>query len=183
VRTREELEQRVAQLERELAATRGSRYVRSVRARAGWQLGGLPFYDIAIGPDFSRGENRGHAKGVIAIGDIATGAIAVGGLARGVIAVGGAAVGLLTFGGLSVGALAAFGGLAVGGVAFGGAAMGAVAMGGGVAGYYACGGGAAGEYVVAPYRIDPEGQRFFAEYFPAATTCGINAGARSRRRY
>lgn len=182
MRSREELEQRVAQLERELAATRAARYTRSVRARARWQLAGLPFYDIALGPDPSRGELRGHAKGFIAIGDMATGVIAAGGLARGVIAVGGAAVGLVTFGGLSVGALLAFGGLAIGGVAFGGAAMGGVAMGGGAAGYYACGGGAVGEHVVAPSRIDREAQEFFSENLPAATSCGIYGRGGTRRR-
>ena len=180
MRTREELEQRVTQLERELAAARGVRSSRAVRVRARWQLAGLPFYDIAFGPDPSRGEPRGHARGFIALGDIATGVVAAGGLARGLIAAGGCAVGLLTFGGLSVGALA-FGGLAIGGVAFGGGAIGGVAMGGGAAGYYACGGGAVGEHVVAPNRIDPEAQRFFSEYFPAAGTC--SARGRYRTRY
>lgn len=180
MRTREELEQRVTQLERELAATRSVRGGRSVRARARWQLAGLPFYDIAFGPDPSRGEMRGHARGFIALGDIATGVIAAGGLARGLLAVGGCAVGLVTFGGLSVGALLATGGLAIGGVAFGGGAIGGVAIGGGAAGYYACGGGAVGQYVVAPYRQDPEAQRFFAENVPAAGTCATNARRRLR---
>jgi len=180
VRTREELEQRVAQLERELAAVRGGRAYRAVRARARWQLAGLPFYDIAFGPDPSRGEIRGHARGFIALGDIATGVIAAGGLARGILAVGGCAVGFITFGGLSVGALLAVGGLAIGGAAFGGGAIGGVAMGGGAAGYYACGGGAVGQYVVAPYRQDPEAQRFFADNVPAAGSCATNARRRLR---
>ena len=180
MRTREELEQRVADLERQLASAGGGRGVRCIRARARWQLAGLPFYDIAFGPDASRGEARGHARGFIALGDIATGVIAAGGLARGILAAGGCAVGLVTFGGLSVGALLAFGGLAIGGVAFGGGAIGGVAMGGGAAGYYACGGGAVGEHVVAPYRIDPEAQRFFAEYLPAAGSCGTQMRYRGR---
>lgn len=179
MRTREELEQRVAQLERELAATRSGRAMRSVRARARWQLAGLPFYDIAFGPDASRGEVRGHARGFIALGDIATGVIAAGGLARGILAAGGCAVGLLTFGGLSVGAVA-FGGLAIGGIALGGGAIGGVAMGGGAAGYYACGGGAVGEHVVRPMQADPEAQRFFAEYLPAASACSGHMGGRAR---
>ena len=178
MRTREELEQRVAQLERELAATRSVRGVRSVRARARWQLAGLPFYDIAFGPDASRGEMRGHARGFIALGDIATGVIAAGGLARGLLAAGGCAVGLITFGGLSVGALA-FGGLAIGGVAFGGGALGGVAMGGGAVGYYACGGGAVGEHVVAPTRVEPQAQAFFAEYLPAAGVCAMSPRRRT----
>ena len=182
MRSREELERRVGELERELAATREAKYTRSARARARWQLAGLPFYDIAFGPDPARGELRGHAKGFIALGDIATGVIAAGGLARGVIAVGGCAVGLITFGGLSVGALFAFGGLAIGGVSFGGASMGGVAMGGAAAGYYACGGGAVGEHVVAPNRIDREAQEFFTEYLPAAASCGIYGRGGTRRR-
>jgi hypothetical protein len=172
MRTREELEKRVADLERELAATRAGSYKRAVRARARWDLAGLPFYDIAMGPDPSRGERMGHARGFIAIGDMATGVIAAGGFARGLLAVGGCAVGVLSFGGLSIGALAAFGGLAIGGIAFGGGAAGGVALGGGAVGYYACGGAAAGEYVVASNRVDAEAQRFFSEYAPSAMSCG-----------
>jgi hypothetical protein len=178
MKTREELEQRVAQLERELAATRMGSYKRSVRARGRWDLAGLPFYDIAMGPDPSRGERMGHARGFIAIGDMATGVIAAGGFARGVLAVGGCAVGVLSFGGLSIGALAAFGGLAIGGIAFGGGALGGVALGGGAVGYYACGGAAAGEYVVASNRVDAEAQRFFSEHAPAAMSCGAYTARR-----
>jgi len=182
VRTREELEQRVAALERDLAAARAGTYKRAVRARARWDLAGLPFYDIAMGPDPSRGERVGHARGFIAIGDVATGVIAAGGFARGILAVGGCAVGLLSFGGLSIGALAAFGGLAIGGIAFGGGAVGGVALGGGAAGYYACGGGAVGEYVVAANRVDPEAQAFFSQYAPTATSCGAYTSRGGRRR-
>ena len=76
--TREELEKRVERLEKEIASIKGTAY-RGIRKRAGWGLGNLPFYDIALGPDLSRGELRGHARGVIAVGDIATGVLAVGG--------------------------------------------------------------------------------------------------------
>jgi hypothetical protein len=72
----------------------------------------IPFYDVAVGPDLARGELRGHAKGVIAIGDLATGFLALGGLARGAIAIGGLAAGLVSFGGLSIGVLSAVGGFA-----------------------------------------------------------------------
>jgi hypothetical protein len=65
------------------------------------------------GPDLERGEMRGHAKGIIAIGDIATGVVALAGVARGGLAIGGLAVGLISLGGLSIGALA-LGGLAIG---------------------------------------------------------------------
>lgn len=162
---RDDLEKRVAELERKLAALMGAQgvAVRSIRKRASWGVGDLPFYDIAIGPDMARGEVRGHAKGVLALGDVATGVLAIGGLSRGVVAVGGLAAGLLSIGGLSVGLLGAIGGLAIGGLAFGGGALGGVAVGGGVAGYYACGGGATGKYVIDARRRDPEAEEFFRQ--------------------
>lgn len=167
MREREDLEKRVAELEKRVAAHEtGFRAVpiRGVRKRADWNIGGLPFYDIALGPDLEHGELRGRAKGVIAVGDIATGFLAIGGLARGVIAIGGLAAGLLGLGGLSVGILAAVGGLAIGGVAIGGGAVGAVALGGGAIGYYACGGGAAGVHASSAARLDREADAFFARY-------------------
>jgi hypothetical protein len=168
VQGREDLEKRVAELERQLAALQaagpaGMPY-RGVRKRASWGIGGLPFYHIALGSDFSRGELRGHAKGVIAIGDLATGFLAIGGLARGVVAIGGLAAGAVSIGGLSLGVLLALGGLAIGGVAFGGGALGGVAVGGGAVGYYACGGGTAGAHVQAPSRRDPEAVEFFRRF-------------------
>jgi hypothetical protein len=168
MRDREDLERRVAELEKRLAVyeTGGlaSAGLRGVRKRASWGIGNIPFYDIALGPDIARGELRGHAKGVIAVGDIATGFLAVGGLARGIVAIGGLAAGLLGVGGLSVGILAALGGLAIGGLALGGGAVGAVALGGGAIGYYACGGGAAGVHVSSAARRDPEAEAFFRRY-------------------
>ncbi len=155
----------MANLERQLAARGGpGAYVRGVRKRASWELLGLPFYDIAMGPDPERGEYRGHARGFIAIGDMATGVIAVGGLARGVLAFGGLALGVVTFGGLSIGVLVAAGGLAIGSLAFGGASAGGVAVGGAALGYYACGGAAAGVHAVMAGKRDPEAVAFFAEH-------------------
>jgi len=164
--SREQLERRVAELEKQVAAFRGGGLasIRGIRKRAAWGIGDIPFYDIAVGPDLERGELRGHAKGVIAIGDIATGVLALGGLARGVIAIGGLAAGLVSLGGLSVGILGAIGGLAIGGLALGGAAVGGVAMGGGAAGYYACGGAAVGTHVVDATHRAPEAQEFFRQY-------------------
>lgn len=165
MQSRDDLEKRVAALEQELAATKGGRFpMRGIRKRADWSIGDLPFYDIALGPDLARGEFRGHAKGVIAIGDLATGVVALGGLARGVFAFGGLAAGLFSLGGLSVGLLSAIGGLAIGGLALGGAAIGGVAVGGGAAGHYACGGGAVGTHVVSAIRRDPEAMQFFREH-------------------
>jgi hypothetical protein len=162
--SREQLQQRVTELEKQIAMLNaGGRRMRGIRRRASWEIAGLPFYDIALGPDLERGEFRGHAKGFIAIGDMATGVFAMGGLASGVFAFGGLAIGFFTFGGLSIGALFAVGGLAIGTVAFGGGALGGVAMGGGAVGYYACGGGAVGAHTVSPAHSDPEAAAFFDE--------------------
>jgi hypothetical protein len=63
---------------------------RSYRIR--WQSAGtyleLPLVSIAFGPDPLKNESHGRARGIIAIGDIATGVIAVGPLARDVIGAG-----------------------------------------------------------------------------------------------
>ena len=160
----EELEQRVERLEREIAQLKGRKGFRSLRRRAGWGLGNIPLYEVAIGPDASRGEMRGHAKALFAVGDIATGVVAIGGWARGLVALGGLATGLVSLGGLSIGVLAAVGGLAIGGLAIGGGAVGKVAIGGGAVGEYACGGSAAGEHVLSATRQDPEAEAFFREH-------------------
>jgi hypothetical protein len=178
MQSREELQKRIADLEQQLSVFSGGRagwpVGRGVRKRAAWGIWGLPFYDIAFGPDPGRGESRGHAKGIFAVGDIATGVVAVGGLARGAIAVGGLAVGVIGLGGLCVAAVLAIGGLAlgpaalgggaIGGVAIGGGAVGGVAIGGGAYGYYACGGGAGGRHVVAPGHRDPEAVEFLRDH-------------------
>ena len=61
--SREELEERVDRLEKELAAARGYGG-RAVRRRATWGIGNLPFWEVAVGPDPGRGEMRGHAKAI-----------------------------------------------------------------------------------------------------------------------
>lgn len=162
-----QLKQRIETLEWEVAAlkNRGLPY-RSIRKRSSRMLWGLPLYDIAMGPDPAKGEPRGHARGIVAIGDFATGVLALGGVARGIVAVGGLALGLLLgVGGLCTGALAV-GGLAIGGIAIGGGAIGGIAIGGGAFGYYAVGGGALGEHVIDGMRQDPEAVRFFGEWLP-----------------
>jgi len=105
---------------------------------------GLPLVSVAFGLDDAG--KIGHAKGYIALGDIATGVIAFGGFARGLVAFGGASIGGVTFGGLSLGTFAAFGGLAVAwlGSAIGGFAAGVLAGGGGAVGLVAQGGLAIG---------------------------------------
>ncbi len=134
-----------------------------VRRKSDYEYLGMPLWSIALGPDLANGEIRGHAKGVIAIGDIATGVLAIGGLARGFIAVGGLALGVISFGGLAVGGLA-IGGLAIGAAAIGGCAIGWVAIGGGAAGYYAAGGAAWGAHVVSAMERSPEAVAFFTQW-------------------
>lgn len=136
---------------------------RSVRRRSSYEFIGMPLYSIALGPDPAKGELRGHAKGVLAIGDLATGVVAIGGLARGVIAMGGLAFGLVAFGGLAVGGLA-LGGAAIGLAALGGGALGYIAVGGAAVGVYAAGGAAFGEHVLSAAAQDPEAVRFFSDF-------------------
>lgn len=97
-------------------------------------LFGLPLVHINCGFGFCR------ARGVIAIGNVATGFIALGGLAVGLLSLGGLSLGLLlSLGGLALG-LVSVGGLAVGGLALGGIALGLLTVGGVSFGWYALGG-------------------------------------------
>lgn len=144
-----------------------------VRRQSATRIAGMPLLAIATGPDAASGERRGHARGVIAVGDIATGVLAIGGIARGIVAFGGMALGVVSAGGLAIGLAFAVGGAAIGGVAFGGAAAGNVAVGGGAVGRYALGGGGAGQYVIAANRCDAEAVDFFtrnASWIPVAGT-------------
>jgi len=164
MQSREQLEKRVADLERTLSRREG--VMRGFRKRSATTIAGIPLYDIAFGPDLAREEVRGHARGIIAIGDMATGVIAIGGLARGVVALGGLAIGVIGIGGLSLAALFAGGGVAIGGVATGGAALGGVAVGGAAGGYYACGAAPVGDHVVTSTatRSDVEAEQFFRSH-------------------
>jgi hypothetical protein len=139
---------------------------RGVRRESSRRILGLPLWSIAFGPDLERGELRGHARGVFALGDLATGWLAFGGLARGLVAAGGLAFGLFAFGGGAVGILVAFGGAAVGGFAVGGAALGVVAIGGAAAGYYAMGGAAVGAHTISALGQDPDAVTFFSRFAP-----------------
>jgi len=97
-----DLEKRVAELEEEVRLLRGRRGGR-VRYRSSIAIGDIPLVSIALGPDPARGEWRGHAKGLVAIGDIATGVVALGGVATGGICIGGLSFGLVSLGGLALG--------------------------------------------------------------------------------
>lgn len=124
------LRDRVQQLERENARLRRRARKPPIRKRSKTIWGSWPLYDIALGPDLARGELRGHARGIIAIGDVATGVVALGGIARGVVVLGGLAFGVVSLGGVCVGLLCGVGGVVLGGVAIGGVAIGGWTLGG-----------------------------------------------------
>jgi hypothetical protein len=110
--------------------TQNERQIMIARYTSQASLFGIPLIAIASGPDTTRGERFGHARGIIALGDVATGVVACGAVARGVVAVGGVSLGVISSsGGLAVGAVAC-GGLAFGGLAVGGLAVGVMAVGG-----------------------------------------------------
>ncbi len=76
---------------------------KGVRYESRKKIFNLPIVCIALGPNPERTENRGLARGFIAIGDISVGVISFGGLAFGVFSFGGASVGLASVGGLAIG--------------------------------------------------------------------------------
>ena len=97
-------------------------------------LFGLPLVHINCGPGVH------WARGIIAIGDIATGLVALGGIAVGLLSLGAVSLGLLlALGALSVGIIS-IGGLALGLTAWGGVAVGLLSVGGISCGAYAAGG-------------------------------------------
>jgi len=149
--------------------------MRTVRYQSSRTLFGRPLVAVAFGPNYFADERRGHARGIIAIGDVATGWLALGALARGFIAVGGLAFGGIALGGLGVGIIgiagvafgaAAIGGFAAGGIALGGVALGVVAVGGVAVGSMALGGLAIGESVASSFRQDPAAVEFFSQWLP-----------------
>lgn len=104
-------------------------------------LFGLPLVHVNFGFGFTR------AKGIIAVGNVATGLVALGGLSVGLLSLGGVSLGLLlALGGVALGCVSA-GGLAIGLMAWGGFAVGLLAVGGVAAGMYAAGGVAVGSKV------------------------------------
>lgn len=97
---------------------------------------GLPLVHINLA---HRGLCR--AKGVLAIGNVATGIVSFGCFSAGLFSVGAIPLGLLSLGGFAFG-LCAIGGLAIGGIVCGGVAIGYLAVGGAAMGMYAVGGAA-----------------------------------------
>lgn len=102
------------------------------------ELLGLPLVHIHVS---DHGVSR--AKGIIAVGNVATGVIAFGGVAAGAVSLGGVSLGLLALGGGALGLLS-IAGLALGVFSWGGLAVGYMAVGGLAVGIYAMGGYAVG---------------------------------------
>ena len=101
-------------------------------------LFGLPLVHVNCGSG-----NR-WARGIVAVGNVATGVVALGGVSLGLFTLGGVSVGLLlALGAVSIG-ITAVGGVALGALAWGGVAIGWLAVGGLSLGVYAAGGAAVG---------------------------------------
>jgi hypothetical protein len=101
----------------------------AIEYRSEQRWGDLPVVHVAVGGRQADGRYRpGRARGVIALGDVATGLVAVGGVAIGLFSVGGVAVGLVALGGVAIG-LVAVGAVAIGLFAAGAVAIGLTAMG------------------------------------------------------
>jgi hypothetical protein len=102
---------------------------RAMEYRSEQVWGSLPVVHVSVGGRQTDGRYRlGRARGVVAVGDVATGLVAVGGVAIGLFSVGGVALGLAALGAVAV-ALTAVGAVAVGLFAAGAVAIGLTAMG------------------------------------------------------
>ncbi|MDE7213003.1 MAG: hypothetical protein K2N42_00310, partial [Anaeroplasmataceae bacterium] len=95
---------------------------------------GVPLVHIHIGLGVYR------AKGIIAIGNIATGVVSIGILSLGVFSLGLLALGLFSWACLSLGLLGSLGAISIGTFAFGGVAIGFFTFGGLSIGLYSFGG-------------------------------------------
>lgn len=99
-------------------------------------LFGLPLVHINVGVGIRK------ARGIIAVGTLASGIVALGALSCGVISLGALSLGLISLGAAAVG-IFAVGGFAAGAAAIGGISVGLLAVGGVALGKYALGGFAA----------------------------------------
>ena len=95
-------------------------------------LFGLPLVHINCGPGLR------WARGIIAVGNVATGLVALGGVSAG----------LLSLGGVSLGLLLALGGVAAGSIAIGAVAIGLLTLGGVTLGWLSIGGVAKGTFAL-----------------------------------
>ena len=104
-------------------------------------LFGLPLIHINCGYGLR------WARGILAVGNVATGVFAFGGVSAGLFSLGGVALGLLlALGGVALGVIA-IGAVAAGLLAWGGVVLGWLSVGGVAKGVYAMGGVAAGSKV------------------------------------
>lgn len=104
-------------------------------------LFGLPLIHINIGNKMYK------AKGIIAIGNIATGVLSLGMIAVGLLAIGGISLGIFAVAGIAAGLLA-ISGIGIGGFVVSGIALGIVAIGGISVGILSIGGMAFGVYTI-----------------------------------
>lgn len=95
---------------------------------------GLPLVHIHFGFGLM------HAKGIIAIGNIATGFISLGLLSFGIFSIGILGIGVLSWACFSIGVLLSLGAISVGTLAIGGIAIGFLSIGGLSVGIYSIGG-------------------------------------------
>lgn len=108
-------------------------------------IGSLPLVHV----NFGLGHYR--AKGVFAIGNVATGFFSIGLVSIGLVSWGVLALGLLAFGAFGLGLLLGAGGIATGALAFGGVAIGILCFGGCCVGYIGVGGFVVGQYAMGGY--------------------------------
>ena len=94
-----------------------------IRAASSTMIMGMPLWSVAFGPDLEKGEVRGHAHGIFALGEIATGIVAVGAVAVGVFTLAPISIGVIALGAV------AMGGVSMGAVSIGILSYGAVALG------------------------------------------------------
>lgn len=105
-------------------------------------INGVPLIHI----HFGMGKYR--AKGIVAIGNVASGVLSIGLFSAGLFSFGVLSLGLVSFGALALGLLLSLGGIALGGLAVGGIAVGILAVGGVALGYFSLGGLAVGVYSI-----------------------------------
>lgn len=104
-------------------------------------LFGLPLLHVNCGPGLR------WARGIIAVGNVATGLVALGGVSAGLLSLGGVSLGLLlALGGVAAGSIT-MGAVAIGLLAWGGVSLGWLSVGGVAKGTFALGGVAAGSKV------------------------------------
>jgi hypothetical protein len=145
----------------------------TVEYRSMRELLGLPLVHIVAGRR-PPGTPRRHAKGWLAVGDVATGVLAFGSRAYGGVAFGGIAFGAFSWGGIGAGIVTwsgiaggviALGGLSLGWLSVGGLAVGHTAIGGIAYGQFAVGGLPYGTHVLANGIADPAAKEHFATIF------------------